>query len=133
MSILALAVFTLIFSGRARTQETELSPEEIIQILQDNPDVLAEAKQEIVTQLRDRGYNISVNDITDDRLFSQIRSDERVQQIASNFLIQHGFGPQQQEGEQPLIPLDQQTGAGQQTTGQPGAQPSPTPPGRATG
>jgi len=133
MFILALAVFTLIFSGRARAQQTELSAEEIIRILQDNPDVLAEAKQEIVTQLRDRGYNVSINDITDDRLFSQIRSDERVQQLASDFLIKNGFSPQQQEGEQPLIPLDQQTGAGQQATGQPGAQPSPTPSGRTTG
>lgn len=133
MFILALAVFTLIFSGRAPAQETELSPEEIIQILQDNPDVLAEAKQEIVTQLRDRGYNVSINDITDDRLFSQIRSDERVQQIASNFLVQHGFGSQQQQGEEPLIPMDQQTGTGQQSTGQAGAQPSPTPQGRTTG
>ena len=128
--ILAMAAFVLVFSGRARAQDsaqdTELSAEEIIQILQENPDVLAEAKQEIVAQLRDRGYNVSVGDITDDRLFNQIRSDDRVRQIAGNFLTQRGFAPQQQEGEQPL----QQ---GQQTGGQPSVQPSPTPQGRTTG
>src|ERR1051326_8545801 len=88
--ILAMAAFVLVFSGRARAQDsaqdTELSAEEIIQILQENPDVLAEAKQEIVAQLRDRGYNVSVGDITDDRLFNQIRSDDRGRQIAGNFL-----------------------------------------------
>src|SRR5579859_3764806 len=126
--ILALAALTLVLTGTlVAQQETELSAEEIIQILQENPDVMAEAKADIVAQLRDRGYNVSQGDITDDRLFSQIRSDDRVRQIASNFLVQKGFGPQQEE--QPAQ-QEQPPGGGQ---GQPGAQPSPTPPGPFTG
>ena len=123
--LLALPLFSLVFAGSSRAQETELSAEEIIQILQENPDVLAEAKAEIVAQLRDRGYNVSERDITDERLFSQIRSDERVRQLASNELIKRGFGPQPEE------PQAQQPQPGQ--PGQPQPLPSPTPPGPLVG
>ncbi len=125
--ILVLAAFTLVLSARSLAQDAELSADEIIQILQENPDVLAEAKANIVAQLRDRGYSVSVGDVTDDRLFSQIRSDDRVRQIASDFLVQKGFGSQQ---EQQPNQQEQQPGGGQ---AQPGAQPSPTPPGSLTG
>jgi protein involved in polysaccharide export with SLBB domain len=124
--VLALLVFSVVFAGRSPAQETELSAEEIIQILQENPDVLADAKAEIVAQLRDRGYNVSERDITDERLFSQIRSDERVRQLASNELVKRGFGPQQNEE-----PQAQQPQAGQPGQAQPS--PSPTPPGPLVG
>jgi protein involved in polysaccharide export with SLBB domain len=127
--LLALVVFAVAVREKSFAQESDLSAEEIIQIMEDNPDVLADAKAEIVAQLRDRGYNVSVQDVTDDRLFSQIRTDERVRQIASNELTKRGLGPQQQQGEQ--TGTQEQTGTGQQTG--PSAQPSPTPPGRMTG
>ena len=88
--LLALVVFCIVLAGKSFAQDNDLSAEEIIQILQQNPDVLAEAKAEIVNQLRDRGYNVSERDITDDRLFSQIRSDDRVRQIAANELTKRG-------------------------------------------
>ncbi|MCU1256530.1 MAG: hypothetical protein JWM83_2829, partial [Candidatus Angelobacter sp.] len=91
--MLALVVLSIAFKGNSLAQDAELSADEIIQILQENPDVLAEAKTEIVNQLRDRGYNISERDITDDRLFSQIRSDDRVRQLAATELAKRGFGP----------------------------------------
>jgi len=131
MVLLALAAFTLLLPGRAVAQDNGFSADEIIQILEDNPDVLAEAKQQIVNQLRDRGYNVSVGDITDDRLFNYIRSDDRVRQVANDFLLQKGFSPQQQ-GDQ-TQQQEQQPGTGQQYPGQPGAQPSPTPPPGRTG
>ena len=112
--LLALVVFSIALTGKSFAQESDLTADEIIQILQENPDVLAEAKTEIVNQLRDRGYNVSEKDITDDRLFSQIRSDDRVRQLAANELAKRGFGAAQQ-GEQPST---QQTG--QQTEQQPG-------------
>jgi protein involved in polysaccharide export with SLBB domain len=127
--LLALVVFAVGVREKSLAQDNELSAEEIIQILQENPDVLAEAKAEIAAQLRDRGYNVSEGDITDDRLFSQIRTDDRVRQLAANELSKRGFGPQQQ-GEQGGT--QEQTGTGQQP-GQPSAQPSPTPQGRMTG
>jgi protein involved in polysaccharide export with SLBB domain len=127
--LLALVVFGVAAGGKSFAQETELSAEEIIQILQDNPDVLAEAKTEIVAQLRDRGYNVSAQDITDDRLFSQIRTDDRVRQMAGNELAKRGFGPQSQ-GAQAGEEEQTVNGQGQR---QPSAQPSPTPPSRTTG
>ncbi len=124
--LLALVVFCIVLSGKSFAQDNDLSAEEIIQILQQNPDVLAEAKAEIVAQLRDRGYNVSENDITDDRLFSQIRSDDRVRQIAANELARRGFGPAQQGEQTPdeqIVPSAQPSG--QQTNQQSGQQPFP--------
>jgi protein involved in polysaccharide export with SLBB domain len=120
--LVALAAFCIALTGKSFAQEADLSADEIIQILQENPDVLAEAKAEIVNQLRDRGYNVSASDITDDRLFSQIRSDDRVRQVASDELAKRGFGSNQQ-GEQPSDQSDLQQGQQgnqqEQQTGQP--------------
>jgi protein involved in polysaccharide export with SLBB domain len=116
--LFALVVFCIILTGKAFAQDNDLSAEEIIQILQQNPDVLAEAKAEIVSQLRDRGYNVSERDISDDRLFSQIRSDDRVRQIAANELTKRGFGTAQQGDQLP----DEQIVPSTQTSGQ---QPNP--------
>ncbi|MCU1219221.1 MAG: polysaccharide export protein, partial [Candidatus Angelobacter sp.] len=104
-----------------------MSADEIIQILQENPDVLAEAKAEIANQLRDRGYNISEKDITDDRLFSQIRSDDRVRQLAANELAKRGIGPAQQSdqtSDEQIVPSGQQSSqqGGQQNGAQGGQQ-----------
>src|SRR6476619_8002628 len=114
--LLALVIFCIVLTGKSFAQDSELTADEIIQILQENPDVLAEAKAEIVNQLRDRGYNVSENEITDERLFNQIRSDDRVRQLAANELAKRGFGPEQNEQ-----PSTQQTG--QQTEQQPGPLP----------
>src|SRR6478736_3572977 len=111
--LLALVIFCTVLTGKSFAQDSELTADEIIQILQENPDVLADAKAEIVNQLRDRGYNVSENEITDDRLFSQIRSDDRVRQLAANELAKRGFGTAQQGDQttdEQLIPSAPQTG-----------------------
>ena len=126
--LFALVVFLIVLTGKSFAQEADLSAEEIIQILQQNPDVLADAKAEIVSQLRDRGYNVSERDITDDRLFSQIRSDDRVRQLAANELAKRGFGPAQEADQVPdeqIVPSTQQPG---QQNGQQAGQPA-IPPG----
>ncbi|HZU33087.1 MAG TPA: SLBB domain-containing protein, partial [Candidatus Angelobacter sp.] len=117
--LLVLVLFSTVFTVRLHAQEGELSAEQIIQILQANPDLLADAKAQIVSQLQQRGYNVSEKDITDDRLFNQIRSDDRVRQYASNELMRRGYGPQQNEEEQPQ---DQQMQTGQQNNQQPNQQ-----------
>src|ERR1044071_3844089 len=109
--LLALVIFCIVLTGKSFAQDSELSADEIIQILQENPDVLAEAKAEIVSQLRDRGYNVSENEITDERLFNQIRSDDRVRQLAANELAKRGFGPAQENEQMPdeqIVPSGQQ-------------------------
>jgi len=136
--LLALVVVSVAFAGKSFAQDTQLSADEIIQILQNNPDVLANAKSEIVAQLRDRGYNVSEKDITDDRLFSQIRSNDQVRQMASNYLVQLGFGPQQpetatqeqqagQQGQNQNQGQVQGQGQGGQPQGQYPGQPFPSP------
>lgn len=116
--LLLLVVFSIVVSGKSLAQDStqdsssqesmqdsapvqDLTADQIIQILQENPDVLAAAKTEIVNQLRDRGYNVSDQDITDDRLFGQIRSDDRVRKFASDELIRRGFRPPADENGQP--------------------------------
>jgi len=123
--LLALVLFCIVLTGKSFAQDSDLSANEIIQILQENPDVLAEAKAEIVSQLRDRGYNVSERDITDDRLFNQIRSDDRVRQLAANELAKRGFGPPQEEQmpDEQIVPSGQQpTTQNNQPMGQQGGQ-----------
>jgi len=99
---------------QAQPDDVELSADEIIQILRENPDVLADAKTEIVAQLRDRGYPITERELSDDRLFSQIRSDDRARKVMSDQLKARGFAG---SGEAEAQPQQQQA---------PAARPTPT-------
>lgn len=102
----------------------EFTADEIVQILQGDPQLLAEAKTEIVAALRDRGYSVTQGDISDDRLFSTIRTDDRARKLMSDALIERGYVPEGAQGQE-----QQQTGNnntskpstnGQQTNGRPG-------------
>jgi protein involved in polysaccharide export with SLBB domain len=115
-------------------QDEDLPADDIIEILQQNPDVLAEAKAEIVAQLRDRGYPVTDRSITDDRLFSEIRSDDRARHVMSEELKKRGFGAEQESaqptgGQQPVpqnqtpTPAASQPGPGSQPSGAATAQP----------
>jgi protein involved in polysaccharide export with SLBB domain len=73
-------------------QDQDLPAGDIIDILQQNPDLLGEAKAQVAAQLRDRGYPISDRQITDERLFKEIQSDERARHVMSDELKQRGFG-----------------------------------------
>jgi len=72
-------------------QDSEISAEEIIAVLQDDPQLLADAKAQIVSALRDRGYAVTEREITDDRLFGQIRTDDRVRHLMSEELKKRGY------------------------------------------
>ena len=100
---LLLIVFPVITSAQAQPdaaqQQPQLTAEQIVAVLQQNPDALAEAKSRIASELQSRGYAISENDITDDRLFDEIRSDERVRSVMSDFLVHRGFGGDQSDAE----------------------------------
>src|SRR5215472_7744631 len=113
LTLALLGVLAASLLGLAQaTQDEDLPADDIIEILQQNPDVLAEAKAEIVAQLRDRGYPVTDRSITDDRLFSEIRSDERARHVMSNALKQRGFGMDQAQAQA-------------QAGGQPAAAPTP--------
>jgi protein involved in polysaccharide export with SLBB domain len=119
--LLPLVLLSIASTVKSQAQDSDLSADEVIQILQENPDVLAEAKVEIASQLRDRGYSVTDKDITDDRLFSQIRSDDRVRQIVANELAKRGFGGVQSP-DQTTSPQ-----AGEPFPQQPFPQPTPKP------
>lgn len=113
--LLAVGILIIVLPKKsfAQDQNTELTADQIIQILQANPNLLADAKAEIVSQLQDRGYNVTEKDITDDRLFSQIRTNDQVRQAASDELVQRGYGPQQQNNQQ-SSDQDEEEDTGQQ-------------------
>jgi protein involved in polysaccharide export with SLBB domain len=100
--------FCLVSAVAARSQQpqqqqppdTDLAADEIIQVLQENPEVLSDAKAEIVSQLQNRGYSVSARDITDQRLFEEIRSDDRVRHVMSDALKQRGFANADQSASQ---------------------------------
>lgn len=101
-------------------EDVDLPAEDIIRILQDNPDLLADAKSQIVEQLQDRGYSVTERDITDDRLFSQIRSDDRVRHIMSDALKQRGYGTDQTSSSQTQGQAQQTPSRGPQPLTRPG-------------
>jgi protein involved in polysaccharide export with SLBB domain len=112
--VLALAFLIIALLSPAHSeqqqQDADLPADEIIQILQQNPDLLSEAKAQIVAQLRDRGYAVSEREITDDRLFNEIQSDDRARHVMSEALKQRGYGAEQQgaagtQGQAPTPPV----------------------------
>jgi protein involved in polysaccharide export with SLBB domain len=107
--VILCALFLPALYAQTQDDSAPLPAETIIQILQDNPDVLAEAKAQIASELRNRGYSVSQSQITDDRLFSEIRSDDRARALVSDELKKRGFGPDgTQEQETPLVPAPAQ-------------------------
>src|SRR5262249_42242018 len=102
-------------------QDQDLPAEDIIAILQQNPELLAEAKAQIVAQLRDRGYPVTERSITDDRLFAEIRSDDRARHAMSDELKKRGFG-----AEDPAQPAAAQQQLAAQATTLTGNRPAPS-------
>lgn len=100
-----------------------LSADEIVQILQDNPDLLAEAKAQIVAKAQERGYTLTEAEITDDKLFDQIRSDDRVRLAISDELKKRGFGAQEQQPAAQPPPAQKQGASGQNANRPTGTQP----------
>ncbi|HEX7288700.1 MAG TPA: SLBB domain-containing protein [Candidatus Angelobacter sp.] len=118
--------------AQSQQQEGDLPADEIIQVLQENPDVLQEAKAQIASQLQARGYPVTEKDITDQRLFDEIRSDERVRHVMSEALKQRGFGTE--GAEAPAQGQTPETTAGGAKEGQAPAQRATRPtPGPSTG
>jgi protein involved in polysaccharide export with SLBB domain len=103
-----------------QAQEADLPAEDIIQILQEDPQLLADAKAQIVSQLRDRGYAVTEREITDDRLFGQIRSDDRVRHLMSDELKRRGYAVTEPEAAAPSQGRQPVSGAGAQTGAQRG-------------
>lgn len=97
LALLCLCLTPLVQAqqSNAPQQDADLAADDIIEILQQNPELLADAKAQIVSQLRDRGYPITERELTDERLFNEIRSDDRARHVMSEQLKMRGYGTNQ--------------------------------------
>jgi protein involved in polysaccharide export with SLBB domain len=71
--------------------QSSLSSDQIIQILQQNPDLVVELKSQVADRLQQQGTQIDANDITDQMLYDQIATNADVRASASTFLRAHGY------------------------------------------
>jgi protein involved in polysaccharide export with SLBB domain len=71
-----------------------LPADEIIQILEQNPDLLMEVKSQIADYLQQQGTQVNANDITDEMVYNQIQTSASVRANITIFLQARGYVPQ---------------------------------------
>jgi protein involved in polysaccharide export with SLBB domain len=71
-----------------------MSSDQIIQVLQQNPDLLAEVKDQVAQRLQQQGTQIQASDISDEMLYNQISTNAAVRANITTFLQAHGYAPQ---------------------------------------
>ncbi|MEI9979825.1 MAG: SLBB domain-containing protein [Edaphobacter sp.] len=67
---------------------------QIIQILQQNPDLLMEVKSQVADYLQQQGTQVNESDITDEMLYNQIQTSASVRANITVFLQSRGYVPQ---------------------------------------
>jgi protein involved in polysaccharide export with SLBB domain len=72
-------------------QPMSLSADQIIQILQENPDLVVEIKSQVADRLQQQGSQVDVNDITDQMLYNQIATNTDLRTNVSTFLRARGY------------------------------------------
>jgi protein involved in polysaccharide export with SLBB domain len=86
---------------------------QIIQILQDNPDLLAEVKDQIAERLQQQGTPIQSQDLSDQMVYNEISSDANARAGISQFLEERGYASaavvQDSATAQMLPQLDEQS------------------------
>jgi protein involved in polysaccharide export with SLBB domain len=70
-----------------------LPADQIIQILQQNPDLLEEIKSQAADRLQQQGTQVQATDISDEMLYNQIATNPAVRASTSTFLEAHGYAP----------------------------------------
>ena len=71
-----------------------MSANQIITILQQNPDVVDDVKENIADYMQQQGQQVSASDISDQMLYTQLQSDAGLRMNVSAFLRQRGYAPQ---------------------------------------
>lgn len=79
--------------GEERTQTTGPSADEIIRVLMAEPSLVAEVKTQVIEELARRGLRVTEDQLTDDRLFSQIRANSEVRNAVGSVLTARGYFP----------------------------------------
>jgi protein involved in polysaccharide export with SLBB domain len=78
-------------AGGNQVSPAVLSSDQIIGILQDNPDLLAEFKSQLADRFQQQGAQIDVNDISDEMLFNQISASASLRATITTVLLARGF------------------------------------------
>ena len=76
------------------TPGTPLPADQIIQILQQNPDLLMEVKSQVADHLQQQGTQVQASDISDEMLYSQVSTNDSVRADITTFLQARGYAPQ---------------------------------------
>lgn len=70
-----------------------LSSDQIISILQQNPDLVLELKSQIADRLQEQGKQIDANDISDQMLYNQISTNPSTRASVTTYLRAQGYVP----------------------------------------
>ena len=70
---------------------SELSADEIIEIMQQNPDLVLELKSQVADRLQEQGRQIDANDISDEMLYQQIANSAVLRANITTFLRARGY------------------------------------------
>jgi len=81
------------FNSDNLTSQAPLSADQIISILQQNPDLNAELKTELANRMQEQGVSIDPNSISDQTLYSQISSSASLRASISEVLRARGYVP----------------------------------------
>jgi protein involved in polysaccharide export with SLBB domain len=68
-----------------------LSSDQIIHILQQNPDLVVELKSQVADRLQQQGTQVDANDITDQMLYNQIETNADLRTNITTFLRARGY------------------------------------------
>ncbi len=68
-----------------------LSSDQIIHILQQNPDLVVELKSQVADRLQQQGTQIDANDISDQMLYSEIATNANLRANITTFLRARGY------------------------------------------
>jgi protein involved in polysaccharide export with SLBB domain len=78
-------------SSRSLTAPSPLSSDQIIHILQQNPDLVVELKSQVADRLQQQGTEIDANDISDQMLYNQIATNADLRANITTFLRVRGY------------------------------------------
>ncbi len=97
----------------ATASSTVLSADQIIQILQEDPDLLMVVKNQIADRMQQQGMQIQAVDISDDAVFHQVSADAGLRATLSRSLEARGYLPQGASSEPMGIASQNQSVSGQ--------------------
>ena len=92
-SVLSQTSATSLSNLNSSGTNASMSADQIIQILQTNPDLLMEVKNQVADRMQQQGMQIQATDISDQMVFNQISTDPGTRASISSALQAKGYTP----------------------------------------